>query len=155
MESTLSVKMIEAQLAIYTELRTTLRNIMQDVGNIPEKILEEIEKLDLKPTAPMIFEYTEADGELDTEMGLCIAVPIENPTKYEGEFKIGELSGMKCAEATYVGPIHDIGSKGHEPLIQNIMEAGLKFTDRCREVYTKWEGPDAVDNITEIQMEIE
>ena len=155
MESTLSVKMIEAQLAIYTEIRTTLKTLMPDVGNIPDRMMEEIEKLALTPTAPMIFEYTEVDGEPDTEIGLCIAVPINNPVKYEGEFTIGELSGIKCVETTYVGPIHDIGAKGHEPFIKELMEAGLKFTDRCREVYTKWEGPDAEDNITEIQMEIE
>ncbi|OUS27364.1 hypothetical protein A9Q99_15290 [Gammaproteobacteria bacterium 45_16_T64] len=139
---------------ISTKTRTTLKSLMQDIGNLPLDIEKDVEEGAVTQVGPMIFVYRGADGNPDTVFELEIAQPVESTQTYKGKFDASSLEPITYIERRFTGSFVDIGSKGYEPLINDILKAGHAMAGQCREVYTHWVNPESDENITELQIAI-
>lgn len=139
---------------ISSTLRTTLANLMQDIGSLPESIEKELASSTLTLDGPMVFVYRGADGNPNTEFELEIAQPVTSTEGYQGNFSQRTLEPITYIERRFTGSIENIGSQGYEPLIGDIMKAGHNLAGQCREVYTHWVDVNSAENITELQIAI-
>lgn len=139
---------------ISTKVRTTLNNLMQDIGTLPMDIENAVETSTVAQAGPMIFVYRGADGNPDTEFELEIAQPVASTAEYKGKFDTNTLEPITYIERRFTGAFDKIGSHGYEPLINDIMKAGHAMAGQCREVYTHWVNPESDENITELQIAI-
>ncbi|MCG8312225.1 MAG: hypothetical protein MI976_03330 [Pseudomonadales bacterium] len=150
----MDIKTTDALNVIAINTDATLDTIMEDIGNLPEQLMADIESQALVPAGPMIFVYSGCDGNPESQFQLSITQPVTNHAQYQGKYQASQLEPFKCVERSYHGSLHDIGPKGYEPFIAEIMQAGLQIKDECREIYTLYECQESEKNITEIQMGI-
>ncbi|MCG8670086.1 MAG: hypothetical protein MI867_11775 [Pseudomonadales bacterium] len=132
--------------------QATLKTIMADIGDLPEKLMADVNQQNLEMDGPMIFVYEGCTGDCESPFELKITQPVKNSSDYKGAYEVTTLEPFKCVERTYQGNMNDMGSKGYDPFIADIEKSGLTMTDQCREIYTLFEGPDSDSNLTELQM---
>jgi len=150
----LETKVIEATPVVSITVKATLKTIMDDIGDIPDKIMGECQEQNIEICGPFIFEYRGTDGNLDTPFDLEMALPVKEGITYKGKHQYKSLPSFQCVQQRYVGPVSDIEKNGYVPLMQTMQEQSLPIKDSCREVYTNWVGPDSGENIIELQMAV-
>lgn len=65
------------------------------------------------------------------------------------------LPALRCVRRIHEGPLAELFTRGYQPLLQAIAEAGLRTSGESREVYHAWHGPESPANRIEIQIGIE
>ncbi|UPG73056.1 GyrI-like domain-containing protein [Roseomonas gilardii subsp. gilardii] len=98
----------------------------------------------MKLNGPPIFQAWGMPQDAQTEFELAFCLPVAG-----GDH---ELPPLRCAAAIYEGPISGLFIHGYEPLLQAIAAAGLQASGESREVYHRWQDPEAMDNRIEIQI---
>lgn len=89
------------------------------------------------------------DGRTAFKVAFCL--PVSGGDAYDGAYALKRLEPIRCASRLYTGPLGTLFSDGYGPLVQAAQDAGHAFTGESREVYHRWSGADAVDNVIEIQ----
>lgn len=151
----METKMTQPVDVISVTTKSTLNTIFEDIGDLPDKLESDIQSQGVEMDGPMIFVYRGCNGEMDNEFELEISQPVKNPKTYKGQYQVNRLEPFKCVQTTYKGSLMDLGPKGYEPFIAEINQQGLTMTDQSREIYTRYDGPTAETNITELQIGIQ
>ncbi|MGL1903186.1 MAG: GyrI-like domain-containing protein [Fibrobacterales bacterium] len=151
---TIEKKCIAPLTLLAATITTTLNTLVQNIGNIPCEIMEEIEAKGLVASGPAVFEYVGCTDDLEKEFTLYICFPVAADSTYEGTYDLVTTKPFDCLETNYTGSMQDLGPKGWMPFMGAIMQDGASVTDVCREVYTNWAGPESDENVIELQMGI-
>jgi len=154
MTVTLKPKTTEAVPVVSLTVKATLKTIMDDIGNLPDEIMQDCQQQEIEIMGPFIFEYRGADGNPETQFDLEMALPVKEGLNYQGKYKYKTLAPIECVEQRFTGPLSQLEEKGYGPLMNAMQEQGFAIKDTCREVYTKWVEPESPENIIELQMAI-
>ena len=149
----METKLTQPVEVISVSTKVTLKTIMQDIGTLPEELLQDMQNQDVVADGPMIFVYRGC-SDCEQPFDLDITQPVASSDNYKGKYEAKTLEPFKCVERTYNGSMHEMSAKGYEPFMADVEKSGLNLSDQCREIYTFYEGPDSDNNITEIQLGI-
>ena len=137
-------------------LRSTLNRVKNDVDLMPEKLFGEFGRAGIQPTGPMMFVYNGITADRDAEFDLNISLPVSVPVakNYKGNHPVIRLEPFQFVETVMYGDINKIDVNAYEPLIGQIMGAGLTMTGFVREVYQNFVDMTSEDNETRVQIGI-
>ena len=147
----MEIKNSDNRLVFSYEKRTTLKNLMQDIGNKPNELTEELQKQSINPTGPQIWTYEGCDGNPDAEFNLSITIPVDKKGTDNEEMKFRELSAYKYVETTHKGSYADFPNV-YENLMGDVAKAGLIPNGSSREVYLNCDFENQANCVTEIQV---
>ena len=146
-------KTIEKTTVICYTLKTSLKAMHHDVGNLPNEIADKIAQLKMEIAGPQIWVYEGSDGNLNTRFELTIAIPVNKISGDPGKFRFAEFPEFKCISEIHKGPWASLGTS-YQKLMPSIMQQGHTLTGISREVYTVCDFDNQENCITEIQIEI-
>ena len=130
-----------------------MKNIGQFVGDVPNKMIEEIQGQKLTIAGPQVWIYEGSDGNPDTEFSLELAIPVEKFGKDTKEFKFKELPEFQYVETTHNGPYSDF-PEVYQNFIGEIMKTNLEIGTLSREVYLNCDFENQENCVTKIQIGI-
>lgn len=133
-------------------LRRTHRLRLETVGTHAAQAYAELHaearSRGLTVNGPPIFAARGLPQDAHTPFDLDFCLPVTG-----GDLPL--LPALRCARRIHEGPLVELFTRGYQPLLQAIAEAGLRASGESREVYHVWHGPESHDNRIEIQIGIE
>jgi len=151
----MNTKVIPAQKALVKTVRTTLRNIVDGIGNWPDKIMGEASSSGLRIAGAFVYIYKGCDDKIDTEFELQMCLPVVDYSTYQGTLETKVIPEFKCVEKLYVGSMPDLATKGWGAFMGEAALSKPTFTQEGRETYLKWVGFQSQENQVLLQMGIE
>ncbi|MBO0930795.1 GyrI-like domain-containing protein [Fibrella aquatilis] len=133
------------------QMRTTLANMKQGVGDIPGRMYAEAGRLGLTITGPMAFHYNGATGDPTNEFDLTIVVPIATEGTEPTGFTYQTIAPFHCTQYTYKGPWEGL-SATYDALFPAFYAQGHTYNKQVREVYAVVDFDNTNNHVTEIQV---
>ncbi len=149
----MEIKNSKNRLVFSYESKTTLKNMMQAIGNKPDELMQALQKQAINPTGPQIWVYEGSNGNPDAEFNLKITIPVEKKGADIDKMKFEELPPYKYVDTTHNGPYNEF-SKVYQDIMGNVMKAGLIPDGSSREIYINCDFEDQSKCVTEIQIGI-
>ncbi|WP_075591278.1 GyrI-like domain-containing protein [Labilibacter marinus] len=149
----METKKIEKTLVASHSLKTTLSKIYEAVGVIPNKVKEGIEKQNISPVAPQIWNYIDCNGSMDAEFTLEVCIPVDKKGTDTEFISYKELQDFSCEAHTHNGPWSDF-VEVYPKLFGELEKQGKAYTGNVREVYHNCDFEDQNKCVTEIQIEV-
>lgn len=142
--------------------RLRLPEIAAAAGPLCAELYAQAQVSGLAIDGPPIFIATGLPDDAQTPFDWAACLPVAGaqrvsvgqPDMPSGPQELAVLPPLSCARTVYVGPLVGLFTRGYQPLLQAIAEAGLRTSGESREVYHVWHGPDSPDNRIEIQIGI-
>lgn len=137
------------------ELKTSLKSLDKDVGDLPKEIYNEAAKAKLIPAGPQYWIYKWESHDPDAEFNLKIALPVALlGNSYKGTlFKLENLDSYKCLSVEHLGAWENL-KESYSKIMDTIKKDGLIPGSTSREVYVNCDFENIENNITEIQFEL-
>lgn len=149
-------KIVEPMIVMYVTQELTIPEVGAYGEKYGSEIMAEVERHGLRVAGPWVFISYNLPRNGKDRYVVDYCLPILNSDEYSGNmFSIRLLSSFSCAYLEYRGKLKQLFTKGYQPLVQEIVAAGAKFTGESREVYHSWAGPNSVENRIELQFGVE
>ena len=150
----MDIKQSLPTVTVSTDVKATLNDISECVGNLPENLYADVAAQGLEPAGPMVFAYRGVDGNPNTAFDIDIALPVRlsSPEDYKGNYSIKTLSPFDYVERIHQGSVKNIGAEAYGPFYVDLGKAGMPLTGELREVYSHWVDADSEENVTAIQI---
>lgn len=149
----METKKIETTIVAFHSFKTTLSKINEAVGVIPNKVMEGIQKQDIKSVAPQIWHYIDCGCGMDVEFTLEVCVPVDKKGSDTEFISFKELPAYSCASHMHNGPWSEF-IQLYPKLFGNLEKEGKPYTGIVREVYHNCDFEDQSKCVTEIQIEL-
>ncbi|OOM76688.1 multidrug-efflux transporter 1 regulator [Clostridium puniceum] len=144
----LKVDLKEKQSLIVMSRRATTS--MSNISSVIGKVFEDIFKMNLQPTGPIMTSYYDREFEVEnTDLEICI--PINSSINTEKSDKIKEFPGGLHACCTFVGPYSKLG-EAYAKIMKWIEENGYKCIGAPFDIYLT--GPRTAKNPNEFVTEV-
>ena len=134
----MEIKTIPAQQAIAKTVRTSLRHIVEAIGDWPTRVWNEVTQHKLQVTGAPVYVYKGCGEDPDQEFELSMCLPVQSHEGYQGAFEKTELGEYRCVESMYVGSMPDMAVKGWGAFMEEAISQKVPFADESREVYVQW-----------------
>ena len=144
----MDIRTIEATPVLCRRGRLTLAQIGAEAARAYPDLYAEARTRGLPVHGPAILAAHDVPQDPNSAFDVEFCLPVAAP---EGE----HLPHLRCASLMYEGPLAELFTRGYQPLLQAIAEAGLRASGESREVYHVWHGPESPANRIEIQIGIE
>jgi effector-binding domain-containing protein len=150
-------KTAPAMTVLAYELKTTMNNLINDVGTIPKEIFKSAVDNGLHPAGPQYWIYSwengNADPEAEFKLSICLPVATFGTTYNQNKFQLLNLDAFKHVSMEHLGSWADLkvtyGKLMNEMQIQQLVPGST-----CREIYINCDFEHLDRNITEVQFEI-
>lgn len=146
-------KSVQKTTVLCCTLNSSLKDMMNDVGNLPDEMMAKATELKLEITGPQIWIYEGSDGNPETKFKLTIAIPVTKSSGDPGKFNFTTLPEFKCISEIHKGSWAKLGET-YQKLMPAIMQQGLSYTGTTREIYKVCDFENQENCITEIQIEV-
>ena len=148
-------KTAPAMTVVSKDVRTTLKDLKENIQDYPSEIVTEAVKAGLHPTGPQYWVYTWETDDMEAEFDLKICLPVACFGKAftNEKFKLEKLSEFKHVNKIHLGEWENL--KDTYELLMEEMKTGNVVPGRsCREVYINCDFESPANNITEIQYQV-
>lgn len=149
----MEIKTIPSVLVASVTLKTTLEQLCDVVGVIPQSIANELSQQSIKIVGPQVWEYWGCDGTPSKEFTLKIAFPVEKVGTNKNELKFEQLQEFKCVSKTHNGgwdEFKDVYAK----LFEDMFKKNYQMNGYNREVYINCDFENNSNCVTELQIGI-
>ena len=147
----MDIKNTDPVTVLSLERTVTIPQIASVSAELCPLIEEEAARHGLAVVGPWIFVSHGLPQDGRTAFRAAFCLPVSAESAYEGACLLRPLEPIRCASRHFTGPLGALFSEGYGPLMRAAQAAGHVFTGESREVYHRWNGPDATDNVIEIQ----
>jgi len=137
------------------EIRTNLKNLQNDVGDIPVQIIKSAVQQGMHPTGPQHWSYEWESQNPDSDFKLKIYLPVatfgnllNNPI-----FKLEKLPSYRHVCKQHLGAYENLKDT-YADLMNEMQKHNIAPGKTCREVYINCDFENPENNITEIQFEV-
>lgn len=147
----MEIKNSNSKLVFSYETKTSLKNLMQAIGNKPNDLMVELEKQGINPAGPQIWTYEGCSGKPEDDFTLKITAPVAKKGKDSEEFKFEELPEYKFVGVTHKGAyseFQDVYCK----IMKEVEENNLIPDGTSREIYLNCDFENQANCVTEIQI---
>ncbi len=150
------IEQLNEQHTIAMRIDTCLATLTQDIAEPVQAFYAELAANGVTPKDPLVFVYRDLDGDIHRPFSLEVAQPIDEDTRahYRGKHALGTLKPMSCVQRVHQGTLADMGERTYATMFADLAKAGIATGRECREVYTVFNGIDAADNATHVQIEV-
>lgn len=114
-------------------------------------MMGDAERHGLAINGPWTFVSRDLPRDGHTAFRIEFCLPVSAGNSYRGDYILKSLEPILCASSQHKGALQSLFSDGYGPLLQAINTAGHALSGESREVYHRWQAPDADDNQIEIQ----
>ena len=114
-----------------------------------DELANAIDEQDVPVTGPLEIIFRGRSTDLAHRFTIEAGYPVAPGTRASGKFTVKTLPALPCMAVTFTGSGMLI-DKAYDKLEPAIDAAGLRRTGEVREVYQRWNGPDAGDTLIEI-----
>ena len=114
-------------------------------------LMEDAERHGLMVSGPWTFVSHNLPRDGHTAFRIEFCLPVSASDSYRGSYTLKTLEPILCTSRFHQGPLAQLFSDSYEPLLQAVNAAGHVLSGESREVYHRWQGPDAADNQIEVQ----
>lgn len=149
----MEIKNSNKKLVFAYETKTTLKDMMQAIGEKPNELMAELQKQSVNTTGPQIWTYHGSDGKPETELILNITVPVEKKGKDTQKMKFIDLPAFKFVGITHTGPYAEF-PEVYNKLMEELAKDELIPDGTSREIYLNCDFEDQSKCVTEIQIGI-
>jgi len=146
-------KTVQKTTVICITLKSSLKTLMTDTGNLPNELAEKVAELGLEVAGPQIWVYEGSDGNPNTTFELTIAIPVAKKVGDPGKFRFAEFPEFKCVSEIHKGPWAALGQT-YQKMMPAIVQQGLSYTGTSREIYKVCDFENQENCVTEIQIEV-
>jgi hypothetical protein len=146
-------KTVQKTTVLCYSLTTSLKSMITDTGNLPNKLIEKATELKLEIAGPQIWVYDATDGSPATPFELTISLPVNKPNGDAGKFRFAEFPEFNCISEIHKGPWAKLGET-YQKLMHSILQPGQSCRVICREVYHICDFENQENCVTEIQVEV-
>lgn len=129
----------------YVSARTTVRDVQSAIAAAMAELSTAAGAGRLTFAGPATFVYRGATGELDKPFTLEVGFPVAAGTPPTGRVQVRPLPALRAVAATFTGPVSAI-DKAYDKVVPEVQRRKLRPAGEAREVYLKWDGPEAGDN---------
>lgn len=150
----MEIKKTDFMTVLSAERMITIAEVAAVSAELCPAMMEEAEQHGLKVIGPWTFVSHGLPRDGNTTFRIEFCLPVSAGGSYRGSYALKTLKPILCASRHYEGPLQRLFSDGYGPLLQAIDTAGHALSGESREVYHRWQGPDAPDNQIEIQFEL-
>jgi effector-binding domain-containing protein len=151
--SPMRVQNMKATNYLYASTETTLNEMGEFIHATIDAMEQGMKNGSFHPDGPALFLYHGITQDPTHKFTLDVGFPVADGTKEFADFKVKALEQYHCATVLYSGPIMSIG-QGYQQLFADLIGAGLQPTGEVRDYYLMWEGPESVNNVTLIAVEV-
>jgi effector-binding domain-containing protein len=128
----------------------TFSELSQTSAKAVDALFAELGKLGLQRAGNIEFIYH--NFSQDKPFLLEIAMPVtEEKESTSDEFKIVKRNAFRNLNHIHIGSMESM-MQAYDGIFAEIGNKGLPYNGEVREVYLKFSGPQAADNVTEIQI---
>lgn len=149
--TTLDIKTTAPMTVLSAERMITIPEVAAVSAELCPVIMQDAERHGLTITGPWIFVSYGFPKDAQTTFKIEFCLPVTIQDSYRGDFVLKTLEPILCAAGQHKGPLRTLFSDGYGKLLQATTAAGHRFSGESREIYHRWQGPDAADNRIEIQ----
>lgn len=140
---------------LFYELTTNLKNMLNDVDNIPVELLKAAVESNLHPAGAQCWEYTWESQNPEADFKLKIMVPVAtNGNDYHGKFKLEKVKGIKHLSEFHYGAWSHLKDT-YAKIMAHMADNKLKPGNICRENYILCDFENPENCITEIQFQVQ
>lgn len=124
--------------------QTTLRAIQPTIDSVMRDLFKDPE-LGRNIVGPSLFVYTGMTGTLDEVFTLEIGFPVQPNYQPAEGIAVRPLPAMRALTVDFEGSLRAI-DKAYDKLIPAVAARKLSRSGEVREIYYRWDGPEAVTN---------
>lgn len=150
----MEIKKIAPMLVMSKTIETTLAQMAEAVGNLPDPMNLIIEEAGGQVAGSQIWVYHSADGNPDRPITIQLTFPLLNPIACPDGFECIELPEFKAVVAFNNGPWNEVG-KIYCQMMKFITDQNLTYNMVSREIYHVYDFENQQNCVTEIQVGIE
>jgi effector-binding domain-containing protein len=147
------VQALPAANYLYGSSETTFEKLQEVIGKYIPLLVKGIEAGEIHPKGQSMFIYHGVQEDMSKPFTLDVGWCVSDNTKAAGELKLRKLPEVKCATMLYTGSVANI-AKVYEKLMPAVAKAGLTPAGDVREYYLNWEGPESLNNVIQVQVEL-
>jgi len=147
----LDIKTTDRMTVLSAERTITIPEIATVSAELCPAMMKDAERHGLAVNGPWTFVSHDLPRDGHTAFRIEFCLPVDTNASYQGGFALKSLEPIRCASRQHKGMLRNLFSDGYEPLLQAINTAGHTLSGESREIYHRWQGPDAADNQIEIQ----
>jgi len=114
-------------------------------------LMEDAGRHGLMVNGPWTFVSHNLPRDNHTAFRVEFCLPVSAGSAYQGRYALRVLEPILCASRHHQGPLQSLFSGGYGPLLQEVKTTGYALSGESREIYHRWQGPDAADNHIEVQ----
>ena len=146
-------KTIQPMTVFCFETETTMKDLLQYVRVVAQKLYADAAKNSLEVTGPVYWIYNGADGQPETTFLLTIALPVSPGGSLQAgsEFVLKSLETFHCLSAQHNGDWGKLGET-YAILMSEIQSKGHQMNGLIREAYINMDFQNPEANITEVQI---
>lgn len=138
---------------LYGSSETTFDKLKDVIDKYLAMLTKGIEASEIHTKGHATFIYRGVQEDMSKPFTLEVGWAVSDGTKAAGELKLKKLPATKCATMLYTGSVANI-AKIYEKLMPAVAKAGLTPAGDVRECYLNWEGPDSLNNVIQVQVEL-
>lgn len=131
--------------------RISISQVKDVAAELWWQIDAEIERAGMVATGPWIFTAHDLPKNGKTLFDWRICRQVLAPLVYEGRFELIHLESIVVASGMHRGTIRTLFTQGYAPLLTAITELRHAFSGESREIYHRYDGPNASYHEVEIQ----
>lgn len=147
----MDIKKTDPVTVLSAERTLTIPDIASVSAELCPAMEKDAERCGLVVSGPWTFVSRGLPQDAHTAFRIEFCLPVSTRGAYDGEYTLRTLEPIRCASRPHNGPLGTLFSDGYGPLLQAAQAAGHVFSGESREIYHHWNGPDAADNVIEIQ----
>jgi effector-binding domain-containing protein len=147
-------KKIEKILVLKCTLQSSLKTLINDIGNLPNQLMDKVTELGLEVLGPQVWQYEGSDGNPDTSFLLSICIPVKEQKGDPGNLRFDFLKPIDCISEIHKGPWMKLGDT-YQKMLGEMSRKGMVSTCNSREIYMVCDYENQENCLTEVQIEIQ
>lgn len=148
-------KTAPAMTVLSCQIRTNMKNMLTDVGDLNKEIYKTAIEAGFQPTGPQywVYKWESVDPESDFDLRITLPVATFGKALNNGVFNLVYEDAFKCISKTHTGA-YDTLKESYSQIMEYIEAKKIVPGNVCREVYMNCDFEQQDNCITEIQFGI-
>ncbi|MDA3892825.1 MAG: GyrI-like domain-containing protein [Salinivirgaceae bacterium] len=153
----MKMKTAPAMTVLAKDIKTSMKSLLNDVGEIPQEIYRNAVENSLHPAGPQYWIYKWVDenpGEgSEFILSICLPVATFGVTHSGSSFVLKQMPRYKHMAEEHLGAWDKL-KETYGKLMSEMQKQELQAGNTCREVYIHCDFETPENNVTEVQFEI-
>ncbi|MBK9577974.1 MAG: GyrI-like domain-containing protein [Fibrobacterota bacterium] len=131
----MQIKTVDPLTVVHSCQELLIREVGEASASILAQIQGEVDRAGIKPCGSWIFIHHDLPKNGSDKHVVEFCLPVDLPQGVTLGFPTRKLAAFPCAWTLYQGAMRSFFTRGVQPLVKEMKEAGLSISSESREVY--------------------